>query len=457
MRKNQIPIFITILIFSTFCVKKKAVSGVPDNILSLLIATSINNLNSGPCVTIEPRQLTSIGNWMPNGNVYGYSEIVPISLNIKRPMLQVFSEYTDFSFGGIFPIWYLDRNQLNSGFLNKDVATYIGYNTHTSMLPYAKDTSYATDPAVSIMNTGEISQPLGFDFNFENSPYLNTTLISSCRGLENDEVNFQTSDAISSQSGLNHFWSSEKTLNVNIIVVNRSIDPLYPIENEQALNVALNKWKENFAQPSVRINLNITVSSHEMPEYDMIFDLSTENAFPGSLGGLFQTTSYIGKPNALNVFLVKGELQYGGVLGVSGGIPGPATLLGTRQSGIVIFVDSHRLYTNSNEELAFEEQQLLGETLSHEAGHFLGLWHVTEATGDNGMISDKDPLRDTPTCHISNDLNLNGYLELFECLGGGGTNSGGTNMMFWSGSVGFTQGDITAEQGWILRLNPLVY
>lgn len=75
-------------------------------------------------------------------------------------MVQVILENAEYTPGGLFPLWYSDRNYVNSGFLNKDLATYIGYNTHTSMLPYAKNTTYATSPAVSILNHLEFSQPL---------------------------------------------------------------------------------------------------------------------------------------------------------------------------------------------------------------------------------------------------------------------------------------------------------
>ncbi|MCW7509728.1 M43 family zinc metalloprotease [Leptospira levettii] len=457
MRKYQILVLFPILLLLTDCVKSKTDSGVPDSVLSLLLVSSLLNSDSGPCTAIESIQPNYIGAWSPNGNVYQFTEIHPVTLNRNRPMVQVILENTDYAFGGLFPFWYLDRNNYYSGFLNRDLASYIGYNTHTSMLPYAKDTTYATDPAVSISNTREFSQPLGVDFNIENPAGARVTFINSCRELDNDEINFQTSDALSPMSGLNQTWATEKTLDVNLIFVNGSNGLSYPIQTEQAIEVALNKWRENFSQSSVRIKINVSVTSADLYDYDMIFDLGTETGFPGSLGGLFQTTSFFGKQNALNVFIVKEELQYGGVLGVSGGIPGPATLLGTKQSGIVVFVDTHRLYSNSGDLLTYDEQLLFGETLSHEAGHFLGLWHVTEGYGDYGNIGDKDPLRDTPTCHFSNDTNANGVVELNECLGGSGTNSGGKNMMFWTGTVGFTQGDITAEQGWILRLNPLVY
>lgn len=457
MRKSQILILFPILFFLSDCIKTKAGSGTSDNVITLLLVNSILNSNNGSCVKTESIQKDTIGWWYPNGNLYYYTEIQPVTLDRKRPMVQVVVEHPDTFYGGLFPLWYSDRNNFNTSFVNRDLASFIGINTHISMLPYAKDTSYATDPAVSILNTGESSQPLGVEFNFTYPFDVKTTLIYSCRELDNDETNFQTADAVSPMSGLNHTWAKEKTLDVNLIFVNGSNGSSYPIQTEQAIEVALNKWRDNFSQSSVRIKLNVSVTSADLYDYDMIFDIGTETRFPGTLGGLFRTTSFIGKPNALNVFIVREELQYGGVLGVSGGIPGPATLLGTKQSGIAVFVDSHRLYSNSGEVLTYDEQLLLGETLSHEAGHFLGLWHVTESFGDYGNVWDRDPLRDTPTCHFSNDTNVNGYIELNECLGGSGTNSGGRNMMFWSGAVGFTQGDITAEQGWILRLNPLVY
>lgn len=456
MRIIQYFLPILLFLFSLNCNNKKSEEKNEDLVFHLLLDAYMNGSNV-PCVSTQTVPLEPIGTWTVGGNPFFYSETLPISLHRSLPMVQLFFEQNNTFGGALFPVFYENRSISSSGFLNRDVFSGLGQGSSTSMFPYGKDTAYATDPAVSILNTDSISSPLGVEFNLEIPVSLSATFISSCKTLDSDEMEFQTNHADSADSGLYHFWQTEKNLDVNLIFVNNGPDLAYPDQTLTALSVALNRWKENYSQGPVRININFSSTTLDSVEYSSIYDLSTSFIFPGTLGGLFTTTSYVGKPNALNVFIVKEELQYGGVLGVSGGIPGPAALLGTRQSGVAVFIETHRLTSNTGQPLTHDELLLLGETMSHEAGHFLGLWHVVEAFGDTGEVGSRDPLRDTPACGIWNDLNQDGFLSVLECSGFGPYDSGGRNMMFWSGMVGFAQGQITAEQGWILRLNPLVY
>lgn len=455
MRIIQYFLPILFFLFSLNCNNKKS-NETEDLVFQLLLNSYMNGSNA-PCVSTQTFPLEPVGAWEVSGYPFFYSEILPISLHRSQPMVQLFFEQNITGGGALFPVFYENRGNFNSGFFNRELFSFLGQGSSTSMFPYGKDTAYATDPAVSIFNTDLIGPPLGVEFNFEIPSNLAATFISSCKTLDSDEIEFQTNHSNSADSGLDHFWQTEKNLDVNLIFVNNGPDLAYPDQTLAALSVALNRWKENYSQGPARININFSTTTFDSVDYSTIYDLNTSLIFPGTLGGLFTATSYVGKPNALNVFIVKEELQYGGVLGVSGGIPGPATLLGTRQSGVAVFIETHRLTSNTGQLLTHDELLLLGETMSHEAGHFLGLWHVVEAFGDTGEVGSRDPLRDTPACGIWNDWNQDGFLSVLECSGFGPYDSGGRNMMFWSGMVGFAQGQITAEQGWILRLNPLVY
>ncbi len=88
----------------------------------------------------------------------------------------------------------------------------------------------------------------------------------------------------------------------------------------------------------------------------------------------------LGRDDGLNIFFVQNiDGPFGAVAGVSGGIPGPPRTGGTSHSGVVIEVQ--------------QDATLTGVDFCHEAGHFQGLFHVSEMFGQG-----HDLLADTPEC-----------------------------------------------------------
>lgn len=138
---------------------------------------------------------------------------------------------------------------------------------------------------------------------------------------------------------------------------------------------------------------------------------------------------------ALNFFLVQeivgGRAGYI-ILGISGGIPGPPGLHGTTHSGVAVTMAGFR---SRPEQLAL--------TMAHEGGHFLGLFHTTEAEG-----TAFDPLPDTPECRSSRDGNQDGIVDFGECGGG----NGAENLMFWAAGDGAR--DVSDDQGFVVLRNP---
>ncbi|MFZ9009514.1 MAG: hypothetical protein ACO211_13585, partial [bacterium] len=150
-----------------------------------------------------------------------------------------------------------------------------------------------------------------------------------------------------------------------------------------------------------------------------------------------------GRADAVNIFLVD-EVEGGGVLGIAAGIPGSLGIQGPH-NGVLVSLGSHLSGPFFNQSV---DNQLLAETIVHEAGHLLGLWHPTE---DNGV--EFDPLDDTAECRKSiYDSNNNGQVSAEECVG-----RGAENIMFWASWGGGDQDQFSEDQRAILRDSPLAY
>ena len=122
-------------------------------------------------------------------------------------------------------------------------------------------------------------------------------------------------------------------------------------------------------------------------------------------------------------------------LGIAAGIPGPNGIPGTAASGVMVSVDTH--LDGDGETLLTD---LMGETMAHEVGHQLGLFHTTEDTG-----TEHDPIGDTPECDVEYDLDGDGELTAEECEA-----AGGRNFMFWT-SAEFAQFEMSPIQAMVLR------
>ncbi len=126
-----------------------------------------------------------------------------------------------------------------------------------------------------------------------------------------------------------------------------------------------------------------------------------------------------------------------GLLGVSSGIPGPA--LPTQKSAVAISIVNH---AGSDGVFSDSDVSLLGETLAHEVGHYLGLVHPVECRDRTCVaFTEGDALSDTGTC--SNTPS---------CI----ANSVASNLMFPVPVAGQSQRSVTTEQGGVVNLQVLV-
>jgi hypothetical protein len=138
---------------------------------------------------------------------------------------------------------------------------------------------------------------------------------------------------------------------------------------------------------------------------------------------------------ALNVLFVQ-DFNEVGTLGIAAGIPGPNGIPGTAASAVMVSVDTH--LDGDGETLLTE---MMGETMAHEIGHQLGLFHTSEEDGLS-----HDGIADTPDCGIELDVDGDGELTAEECEA-----LDGRNFMFWSSSEEFGQFEMSPTQAMVLR------
>lgn len=186
-------------------------------------------------------------------------------------------------------------------------------------------------------------------------------------------------------------------------------------EAQRAMGRALTYWEQIYA--SIGITLDVTEYNLDGPD----------TMYPPGLGNAADYTSIADQTGfrAINVVVV-GDLDgMDGLYGMSGGIPGP--LVATGNSGVGVSVA-----TNAGPDLVFNDGEIgiLGETLAHEVGHYLGISHPVESSYDQW-----DSIDDTPECGNDNDCE--------DALG--------SNLMFpypvCSGNTCIPQDQVTAQQG----------
>jgi hypothetical protein len=184
------------------------------------------------------------------------------------------------------------------------------------------------------------------------------------------------------------------------------------------------------------------------------------------------TLSVAGK-NELSFFFVDDILQsanggVGSVVGIDGTVPGPSSIGGTVHSGAV--VNASNLGTGTcGATLDFLGcgSDLVAYIAAHEGGHWMGLYHTTEAFGNLF-----DPVADTAQCPctscapaasqakcIQNNPALPPGQVPTEMTGPncnkGGSCDGSQFLMFWlidNTSIG----NFSAQQAQIVRANPVV-
>lgn len=125
----------------------------------------------------------------------------------------------------------------------------------------------------------------------------------------------------------------------------------------------------------------VNVDCYDLAGTDAFGDIDSQD----ELGDLFALSAGAADER-LNLFIVDDFVgtELGFAAGIAGSVPIPMQVNGTRRSGVAVAIGGQT--TTS-----------LGETIAHELGHSLGLYHTSEFNngGDTDLL---DPISDTPTC-----------------------------------------------------------
>jgi hypothetical protein len=172
--------------------------------------------------------------------------------------------------------------------------------------------------------------------------------------------------------------------------------------------------------------------------------------------------------DGVHLFLVDSLVSgTSGIVGLTGSIPGPSGIPGAVSGGIVMSLHDIDLVLrdlNDNPagicEPGFDllcDADFYAYVSAHEIGHWLGLYHPTERSGDLF-----DPLDDTATCGCSRcgphecEAPYPPGMATAYCMADQSPCGGGRNLMFWLVDPSLSRGDLTREQGFVMRANPAV-
>lgn len=155
-----------------------------------------------------------------------------------------------------------------------------------------------------------------------------------------------------------------------------------------AAQAALAQVKDIYGQ----VGISVTVVERDIAGPSVLSDPSSGSDF------YLSASSAAGGPASYQ--FIAGDVDTSideDVFGITGAIPGSPNP--TRFSAVAI---SANVAAGPDGAFSDIETRTLAETIAHETGHYLGLFHPVEISDVSG-VEGEDPLPDTPTCSSLND------------------------------------------------------
>ena len=183
-------------------------------------------------------------------------------------------------------------------------------------------------------------------------------------------------------------------------------------------------------------NLTLDIGAVQIVSDDQFTEVSRNFSNP-----ITSQLVLLGSADQINLFFIEDFSGSGGsgLLGISGGLPGPFGL-SSNFNGVLINATANLggapgTYARNTAEIAL-----------HEMGHFLGLYHTTERRFDPHDIID-----DTPEYSAANDRDDAGIQEVAEveeC-------PDGQNLMFWTTDLSGNKEPLSPDQQEVIFRSPM--
>jgi hypothetical protein len=161
--------------------------------------------------------------------------------------------------------------------------------------------------------------------------------------------------------------------------------------SKQAVTAALDEFRRIY---SSQAHISLRISE---------FDIDGPAMIPLPLQGssFYKAAAEQGVSPGVNIF-IGGDVQEG-VLGLASSIPVPP--IPSNRSALAVSI-----LTGAGADGVYDDQdiRLLGETMAHETGHYLGLFHPVDFSGN--IVVAEDPLSDTPSCSSKTNCLQNSQL-----------------------------------------------
>jgi hypothetical protein len=266
---------------------------------------------------------------------------------------------------------------------------------------------------------------------------------------------------------------SPGTLALDVYLVTTTLDAGSAVTSP-AIEKFASRFAEFYAQAGICVR---TITFHDVPawaqaKYDSI-SVSYDDVSLTPCSDYHQLFTLAVPGRTVPLFfvddLVNGNAPPGDVIiGQDGAIPAPPAFNGTVAGGAVVLAADLGSWPACGTEFnpAICGPDLVGAIAAHETGHFLGLLHTTEQTGDFF-----DPLIDTPACvcalcvfdppaaAAACSSNPDGgqptIVDNTVCSTRSQQCGGASFLMFWLLSTD-TQGLFSAEESAVMRANPLI-
>ncbi len=268
--------------------------------------------------------------------------------------------------------------------------------------------------------------------------------------------------------------TSTGTLDLEVYLVT---DPSSDVSTAAAAAVhpQMQRWAQSVGAYLANAGLCLAnVTFHDLPQWakdryalNGTVDVSTSDTC-SDLDQLFTTA--VVPSRAVHVFLAdqivaptQGTFR---IAGVDGSIPGPSGFPGTISGGAIVGLEDFSFGSCSGgpPNLSTCGADRVAYITAHEIGHWLGLYHTTESDGTLF-----DPVSDTAPCPCHLCAAAAQRAQCAEVYGGANPTSitnryctassscgGGRNLMFWLVDPAYSTGELSPDQGRIVRLNPAV-